>query len=158
MENGILIIKLEDDESVDDYDKAKSIKTMPFHFGSQILSHCNRLMIEVINQMGGFYNNSTYYGDTDSMYIQKKIWSDLVDNEFVGKSLGLGKNDYGNSGTFYASFLAPKIKYCSVIDDFGVISAKRTFKGYSEEHRMIKLNGNISLSEGKRISGRFSID
>ena len=45
-----------------------------------------------------------------------------------------------------------------MIDDFGVISASRTFKGYSEEHRMIKLNGFISLSEGKTISGIFSID
>ena len=49
-------------------------------------------------------------------------------------------------------------KYCLVIDDFGIISAKRTFKGYSEEHRMIKLDEYISLSEGKTVSGRFSID
>ena len=41
---------------------------------------------------------------------------------------------------------------------FGVISAKRTFKGYSEEHTMIKLEEYISLSEGKTVSGRFSID
>ena len=45
-----------------------------------------------------------------------------------------------------------------MIDVFGVISAKRTFKGYSEEHRMIKLNEYISISEGKTVSGRFSID
>ena len=45
-----------------------------------------------------------------------------------------------------------------VIDDFGVIPAKITFEGYTEEHRMIKLNEFISLSEAKTISGRFSID
>ena len=45
-----------------------------------------------------------------------------------------------------------------MIDDFGVISAKRTFKGYSEKHRMIKLNDLLSLSEGKTVSGGFSID
>ena len=61
----------------------------------------------------------------------------MVDNGFVGKTLGLGKNDYNKSGIFYAWFLAPKIKYCLVIDDFGVTSAKRSFKGYSEEHRMM---------------------
>ena len=70
----------------------------------------------------------------------------------------MGKNDYGDSGIFYAWFLAPKIKYCLVINDFGIISAKRTFKGYSEEHRLIKLNEYVSLSEGKTVSGRFSID
>ena len=45
-----------------------------------------------------------------------------------------------------------------MIDDFGVIAAKRTFKVYSEKYRMIKLDEYISLSEGKTVSGRFSID
>ena len=115
-------------------------------------------MNDVIKQIGGFYNNSIYYTDTDSLYIHKKYWSNLVDNGFVGKSLGLGKNEYGNSGIFYAWFLASKIEYCSVIADFGVISAKRIFKGYSEEHRVMKLDEFISLSEGKTVSGRLSID
>ena len=158
LKNGNLIVKLEDDEGVDDFDKAKSINTMPSHFGSYILSHSKRLMNSVIKQIDGFYNNNIYYTDTDSLYIHKKYWSTLVEKGFVGKTLGLGKNDYGNSGIFYAWFLAPKIKYCLVIDDFGIISAKRTFNGYSEEHRMIKLEEYISLSEGKTVSGRFSID
>ena len=158
MRNGNLIVKLEDAEGVNDYDKAKSINTMPSHFGSCILSHSKRLMNEVINKIVGFYNNSFYYGDTDSVYIHKKYWSSLVDNGFVGKTHGMGKNDYSNSGIFYAWFLAPKIKYCLVIDDYSIISTKRTFKGYSEEHRMKKLNEYISLSEGKTGSGRFSID
>ena len=158
LKNGNFIVKLEDDEGVDDYDKAKSVNTMPSHFGSYILSHSKRLMNDVFREIDGFYSNNIYFGDTDSGYIHKKHWSSLVDKGFVGKSLGLSKNDYGNSGIFYAWFLAPKIKYCLVIDDFGIISAKRTFKGYSEEHRMLKLDEYISLSEGKTVSGRFSID
>ena len=70
----------------------------------------------------------------------------------------MGKNDYGNSATFFVWFPAPKAKYRLVIGDFGVISAQRNFEGYSEEHRMIKLNEQISLSEGNTISGRISID
>ena len=158
LKNGNLIVKLEDDEGVDDYDKAKSINTMPSHFGSNILSHSKRLGNNVFHEIHGFYSNNIYYGDTDSGYIHKKHWSTLIEKGFVGKSLGLGKNDYGHSGIFYAWFLAPKIKYCLVIDDFGIISAKRTFKGYSEEHRIIKLEEYVSLSEGKTVSGRFSID
>ena len=100
-------------------------------------------MNNVFREIDGFYNNIIYYTDTDSGYIHKKHWSTLVEKGYVGKSLGQGKNDYGDSGIFYAWFLAPKIKYCLVIDDFGIISAKRTFKGYSEEHRMIKLNEYI---------------
>ena len=39
-----------------------------------------------------------------------------------------------------------------------LISTKRTYKGYSEEHRMIKLEKFISLSGGKTVPGSFSID
>ena len=158
LKNGFLLVKLEDDEGVDDYDKAKSINTMPSLFGSYILSHSKRLMNDVFNEIDAFYNNVIYYTDTDSGYIHKKNWNKLIEKGYVGKKVGQGKNDYGDSGIFYALFLAPKIKYCLVIDDFDIISAKRTFKGYSEEHRMIKLNEYISLSEGKTVSGTFSID
>ena len=100
LENGNLIVKSEDDGGVEDYDKAESVNTMPSHFGSLILSHSKRLMNDVIKQIGGFYIISIYYTDTGSLCKLKKYWSDLVDNGFVGKSLGLGKNDYGNSGIF----------------------------------------------------------
>ena len=158
LKNGNLIVKLQNDEEVDDFDKAKSVNAMPSHFGSYILSHSKRLMSNVFHEIDAFYNNVIYYTDTDSAYIHKKYWNKLVEKGYVGKNLGEGKNDYGNSGIFYAWFLAPKIKFCLVIDDFGIISAKRTFKGYSEGHRMIKLDEYISLSEGKTVSGRFSID
>ena len=131
---------------------------MPSRFGSCILSHSKRLLNDVFRQKGGFYNNCIYYGDTDSVYIHKKFWDDLVDNRFIGKSPGLSKIGYGNSGLFYAWFLAPKMQYCLVIDDFGVIASERTSKGYFEEHRMIKFDEYITLSEGKTVSGRFSND
>ena len=67
-------------------------------------------MNDFIGQNGGFYNNSISYTDTDSLHFYKKYWSSLVDNGFVGKPFGLGKNHYGNSGIHYAWFLALKIK------------------------------------------------
>ena len=117
-------------------------------------------MDEVKYLIGGFFNNSFYYTDTDFLYMHKNYWSSLVDNGFFGISLRLGKNDYGKSGIYYAWFLAPniKIKYCLVIDDFGVNSANRTFKGYSEKHKLINLDEYISLSEAETVPGRFSID
>ena len=54
LEKGNLLVKLEDHEGVDDYDKAKSVNTMPSHFGSCILSHSKRLKNDVIKQIGGF--------------------------------------------------------------------------------------------------------
>ena len=80
LKNANLIVKVENDENVDDYDKAKSIKTMTSHFESCILSHSKRQTNEVINQTGGFYTDSVYYGGTDSMYNHKKYWTDLVDD------------------------------------------------------------------------------
>ena len=74
-----------------------------------------------------YTTNFIYYTDTDSGYIHKKYWNKLDEKEFVGKKLGQSKNDYGDSGIFYAWFLAPKIEYCLVIDDFGIISAKKNF-------------------------------
>ena len=130
---------------------------MPSRLGSCVLSHSKRLMNDVIKQIGGFYKNIVYYTDTDSLYIHKKDWSSLVDNGLVGKS-GWGKNEYIESGKFRAWILAANIKYCIVIDHFFVISAKRTFKGYSEEHWMIKMDEYLSLSEGKTVSARFLID
>ena len=78
--------------------------------------------------------------------------------EFVVNFFGLGKNDYGNLGIFYGWFPVPKRKYFLVIDDFGVISGKRTFKRYSEEHRIMKFHDYITLAERKTLSGRFCID
>ena len=101
LESGDLLVKVDDDKGVDDYDRAKSVNTMPSHFGSCILSHSKRLMNDVIEQIGGFYIDSIYYTDTGSLYIQKKYWSSSVDNGFVGKSLGLGQNYHGNSGIFF---------------------------------------------------------
>ena len=101
LKHGNFIVKLEDDEDVDDYDKTKSVNTMPSHFLSYIFSHSKSLMKDVIKQIGGLYNNNNnYYTDTDSLYIHKKYWSILVDNGYVGKSLGLGKIDYSDSGLF----------------------------------------------------------
>ena len=132
LKNGNLMVKLQDDEGVDNFDKAKWANTMPSHFGSFVLSHSKRLLNGVIRQICGFFTNRIHYTDTDSLYIQKNYWSSLVEDGFVGKSHGLGRNDYGNLGVFYARFLAPKIKYCLVIDDFGFVSARSTFKGYSK--------------------------
>ena len=69
---------------------------MPSLFGSNILSHNKGLMNDIFKQLGGFYCNSIYCTDTASLYIHKNYWSDLVDNGFVGKPFGLGKNDYSN--------------------------------------------------------------
>ena len=111
-----------------------------------------------IREIDGFYSNNFYYGDTDSAYTQKKHWAKLVENGYLGKSLGLSENDYGNAVIFYDWFLSPKTKFCLVINGYRAILAQRSFKGFSEEHRCIKPKEIKSLLEGETVSGMFSID
>ena len=47
--------------------------TLPSHVGAFILNNCKRMMNISIGEINGFYNTSIYYGDTDSLYIEKNI-------------------------------------------------------------------------------------
>ena len=43
-----------------------------FILGAFLFSDSKRIMNAFISKIDGFYNNCIYYGDTDSMYIEKK--------------------------------------------------------------------------------------
>ena len=49
----------------------------------------------------------------------------------VGRNLLPAKNDYTGGGIFYGLFLAPKIKYFSTINKYGVINEHKTFKEFT---------------------------
>ena len=95
---GTLLVKLEDDSGVDDHDIAMSINQMPCHLCSCILGHSKRSLNKIFCEIDGFYSNIIYYGDTSRAYNHKKHWSTSVEKSSVGKSLGLGKNNYGDAG------------------------------------------------------------
>ena len=65
-------------------------------------------MNNFIRGINGFYNNSIYYTDTDSLYIEKKYWDVLYKANLVGKNLCQGKKVYKTGGIFYGLFLAAK--------------------------------------------------
>ena len=65
------IVKMKRDDGLDDDCVIKS--TLPAVFGAFILSNRKRIMNNFIGEINGFYNNSIYYGDTDSLYIEKNI-------------------------------------------------------------------------------------
>ena len=66
-------------------------------------------MNNFIREINGLYNNSIYYGDTDSLFIER-IYSNVLDKaHLVGKNLCHGKNDYESDGTLYGFTIAPKI-------------------------------------------------
>ena len=69
----------------------------------------------------------------------------------VGKNLCQGKNDYKSGGISYALFLAPKIKYFSTIDEFGVIQQHMTFKGFKDSKRLLDRSQDFFMLHGKKI-------
>ena len=87
--NGNYLVKLKNDDGLDGDNDVKN--TLPSYLGAFILSNSKRMMISFIKQVNGFYNNSLYYGDTDSLYKEKKYWVVLDEANLVGKKLCQGK-------------------------------------------------------------------
>ena len=75
--NGNYIVKLKKEDGLDGDNDLKN--TLPSHIGAFILSNSERITNNFISEINGFYSNSIYYGDTDSLYIEKKYW-DVLDN------------------------------------------------------------------------------
>ena len=73
--NGIFIVKMKKDDGLDDDCDIKN--TLPAVSGAFILSNSKGIMNNFFRELNGFYNNSVYYEDTDSLYIEKKYWGFL---------------------------------------------------------------------------------
>ena len=69
--NGNYVVKMKKDDGLDDDCDIKN--TLPAVLGAFILSNSKRIMNNFIREVNGFYNNSIYYGDTDSLYIEKNF-------------------------------------------------------------------------------------
>ena len=48
-------------------------------------------------------------------------------------------------------FLAPKVKYCVVIDENGILSQKTTFKGFNQNTNNITFKNFLDLEQGKTL-------
>ena len=68
----------------------------------------------------------------------------------VGEELFQGKNDYKTGGIFYGLSLAPKIKYCLTIDDYGIIQEYKTFKGFNDSKQLLDRSQYFKMIEGKK--------
>ena len=68
--NGFYIVEMKKDDGLDDDCDNKN--TLPAVLGAFILSNSKRIRNNFVREINGFYNNSIY-GDTDSLYIEKKI-------------------------------------------------------------------------------------
>ena len=76
----------------------------------------------------------------------------LIEKGLVGKDLFHSKNDYGeSSGIVYGLFLAPKVKYCILIDENGILSQKTTFKGFNQDIKNITFKDFLNLDQDKTL-------
>ena len=126
--------------------------TLPSHFGAFILCNSKRTMNIFIRRINGFSKTSIYYGDTDSLYAEKKYWDVLDNAKLVGKNLCQGKNDHETGGIFYSLFLAPKIKYVLTSNEFGIVQQHMTFKGFKVSKRLLDRSQYFNMLKSKKIS------
>ena len=138
------------DDGLDDDCDIKN--SLPAVLGAFILSNSKRIFYNFKREKNGFYNNSIYYEDTDSLYIEKKHWNVLDKANLVGEGLCQGKDDYKTGDVFYGLFLAPKIKYCLTVDDYGIIKEHKTFKGFNDSKRLLDRSHIFKMIEGKKVS------
>ena len=148
--NGNYIVKMKKDDGLDDDCDIKN--TLPAVLGAFILANSRRIMNRFIREINGLYDNNIYYTDTDSLYIEKKYWDVLDKANLVGESLCQGKNDYKTGGIFYGLYLAPKIKYCLTIDEYGIIKEHKTFKRFNDSKRLLERSQYFKMKEGEKIS------
>ena len=109
-------------------------------------------MNNFIREINWFYNNSTNYGDTGSLYIEKKYWYVLDNAKLVWKNLCQSKNGYKSGGIYYSLLLAPKIKYVLTIDDLGFVQQHMTFKSSNDSKRLLDRSQYLNMLEGKKVS------
>ena len=124
--HGSYIVKLKDDEDLED--DIKKVNTLPLQLAVFILSNSKRIMNNFIHAIDGFFTNDVYYTDTDRLFIEGKHWENLDKGGLVGKTLIQGKNEYGDGGFFYGLFLAPKTKYCLIVNNYGIKDEKNASK------------------------------
>ena len=146
--DGSYIVKFKKDDGLEGGNDVKN--TLPSHLGAFMLSNSKRNMNNFIREINAFYNSSKYYGDTDSVYIEKKFWDVLDKAKLVGENLCQGKNDYKTGGIFYALFLAPKVKYCLTINELGIIEQHMFFKGFNGSKRLLDRSQYFDMLDGKK--------
>ena len=151
--NGKYIVKFRRYVGLESDNNVKN--TLPSKLGAFILSKSKRNMNKFVRKISGFYNNSIYYGDTDSLYKEGKYWDVFNTTNLVGSNLCQGKNNLKHGFLFYGLFLSPKTKYCSTINDCGIIEGHKTFEGLNVSKRLLHLSQYFQMIECKKISAMF---
>ena len=142
-------MKYKKDDGLDGDNDVKN--TLPSHLRAFILSKNKRNKNNIIREITGFYNNiSSYYGDTDSLYMETKFCVVINKAILVDKIFCRSTNDYESGGIFHGLFLAPKINYCLTFIEFSILEEHKTFKSFRDSKRLLDRAQCFKLIEGKK--------
>ena len=89
--------------------------------------------------------------------MEKEYWDVIDKTNLVCKEVCQGTNDYKTGGIFYGLFLAPKIKYCLTIKEFGIFQENKTFKGFNDSRRLLDCPQPFKMIDGKKLSAMLPI-
>ena len=84
-----------------------------------------------------------FYKEYCSKYDENKNFENRYINDDLCMKTG---------GIFYGLYLAPKIKYCLTIDEYGIIKEHKTFKGFNDSKRLLDRSQYLKMKEGEKIS------
>ena len=149
------IVQKVDDSGLED--EVKKLNTMPLHLDAFVLSTSKRIVTNFIHAVNGFHTNDVYYTDTDSIYNANKRWHILNKEGLVGKNLLQGKNNDKGGGIFYALFLAPKIKYCLTINQYGIIDKHKTFKSFTNVSDNLDREEYFKMFDGDKLVAKVPL-
>ena len=142
------MVKIADHEDVDGNGYSKKFISQPCCLGAFIISHSKRLMNDVVIALDGYKNYNKNYSDTDSKYIHKNHYDIVKGQRLLGKDILQSKNNYWNAGILDGLFLAPKIKYCIVINDNGLLQQKISFTGCDREISQVGFKDFLNMGKG----------
>ena len=75
----------------------------------------------------------------------------------VGNRFSLGKNGFETGVIFYGLFIAPKVYYCLVIVEVGIVQEHKTFKKFNDRKRLLDRSQYFKMIEGKKYRQRYQI-
>ena len=88
LRNENYIVKIKKDDGLDDDCDIEN--TLPAHLWAFILSNSERTLNNFVREISGFFIKNIYYGDTDSLYIEKKFWDVLDKAKLIGEKFCQG--------------------------------------------------------------------
>ena len=73
----------------------------------------------------------------------------------MAKKILQSKNDFKDGRIFYGFFLAPKIKYCLIINKYGVIDEHKSFKVFTNVSENLDRKEYFEKFDGDKLLAKF---